>query len=191
MSIEKLKTSLLSEAQKEADGITSEARAQSQKMLEEERSKIQAVKAVAEKDVVRLLDEERNERMAWARLEAKRINAEAKEDAIKVVLDDFMETLAGMRKSAEYKRFLKHSVETAATELGAPVIAHVRSGDKDTLSKMKGVTVVEDLEGLGGALVESENGMVRVNLTLETLVETRRDELRSQIYERLGFGGGK
>jgi vacuolar-type H+-ATPase subunit E/Vma4 len=47
--------------------------------------------------------------------------------------------------------------------------------------------VVDDLEALGGAIVESSDGKVMIDLTLETLFETRRDEIRKQVYEKL-FG---
>jgi vacuolar-type H+-ATPase subunit E/Vma4 len=53
---------------------------------------------------------------------------------------------------------------------------------------MNGVKVVEDLKGFGGALVESADGKIRMDLTLETQFDSRRDELRKSISDKL-FGG--
>lgn len=188
MGIEKLKGSLLSEAQEDAQKILDAAHAQAKAILDEERSKTASMKKEAEEDVVRLLDEQKNERLAWARLESKRINAEAGEDAIKNVLEDFFDALKGARKSPQYGKFLAGAVAAATAELGPGATVHVARGDKSLLPPLKDAKVVDDLPGLGGALVESADGKFRMNFTLETLFEARRDEVRKQVHEKL-FGG--
>jgi vacuolar-type H+-ATPase subunit E/Vma4 len=125
--------------------------------------------------------------LAWARLESKRIIAEAREDAIKNVLEDFFELLQKAKKSKEYKKFLGNAITQAAADLGQAVTIHVLSGDKSLVPPIKGAKVVEDLDALGGAIVESADGKVIIDLTLETVFETRRDEIRKQVYEKL-FG---
>ena len=64
-------------------------------------------------------------------------------------------------------------------------------GDKSLIPALKGAKVVEDLHGFGGALLESADGKIRMDLTLETLFESRRDEIRKKIYEKLFGEGGK
>jgi len=187
MGIERLKGSLLSEAQDDARRIVDAAEAQAKAMMDEERAKRDSMKSKAESEVSELLEEQRNERLAWARLESKRVINEAREDAIKNVLEDFFEQFKDVRKSPEYKRFVARSV-SAAAELGSGSIIHVVKGDKALLGTPKDAQVVEDLDGFGGALVESANGKIRMDLTLETLFESRRDEIRKQIYDKL-FGG--
>jgi V/A-type H+/Na+-transporting ATPase subunit E len=188
MGIEKLKGSLISEASEDAKKIVDGAEAEVKGLLEEERARKASLKKEAEKDVARALEEQRNERIAWARLESKRLLSEAKEDAIKGVLEDFFESLGSVRKAPEYKKFLNSSVAAAVAELGAGSVVRVAKGDKALLSSLKGTKVSEDLEGLGGAMVESADGKIRIDLTLETQYESRKDDIRKQIYEKL-FGG--
>lgn len=188
MGIEKLKGSLISEAREDAQKINAEADAQARKLLEDERSRIAGMKKEADAETERILEEQRNERIAWARLESKRILAEAREDAIKAVLEDFFGTLSTARKAPEYRKFLTKAVGKAMDELGEDSVVHVIKGDRALLGALKGAKVVEDLEGLGGALVESADGKIRIDLSLETLFETRRDDIRKQVYEKL-FGG--
>lgn len=187
MGIEKLRHSLLSEAKEEADEIIQSAEAQAGRMLQEEEAKREAMKASAEQEVEDMLDGQRNERIAWARLEAKRIGAEAREDAINSVMDSFFDTLAKARGSAEYKKFLKGAIAEAASDLGGKVVIHVVKGEKALSPKIKGAKIVDDLDALGGAVVETSDGRIRVDLTMETLVDTRRDEIRKKIADRL-FG---
>jgi vacuolar-type H+-ATPase subunit E/Vma4 len=188
MGIEKLKNSLLSEAKEEAQQIVQTAQSHVSGMLQEEKAREKKLRESAEKEVKRTLAEQRNERIAWARLEAKRIGAEAREDAINNVLEEFFNELAKARKSPEYKKFMKNSIPTAAAELDGKVTVHVVKGDKALVPKLKNAKIAEDLSGLGGALVESADGRIRVDLRLETLVDTGRDEIRKQIAAAL-FGG--
>src|SRR4030095_645015 len=118
MGIEKLKGSLLSEAEKDARKIVEEAQSEAKTLLESERAEKAQRKKAAESEVERLLEEQRNERLAWARLESKRILAEAKEDAMKGVLEDFFAQLQEVRKSPEYKKVLNSAVPAAVNELG-------------------------------------------------------------------------
>jgi vacuolar-type H+-ATPase subunit E/Vma4 len=187
MGIEKLKDSLLSEAGEDAQKIIRTAEEQAESMMEEERGKRSAMKQEAEAEVERMLAEQRNERLAWARLESKRVMSEAREDAIKNVLEEVFGALESCRKTPEYKRFLTKSVASAVAELGEGAVIHVVKGDKALLGTAKGARIVEDLEGLGGALVEASHGRMRIDFTLETQFESRRDDIRKRIYDRL-FG---
>lgn len=188
MGIEKLKGSLLSEANEDARKIIETAEAHVRSMVEEERSKASAIKKNAEAEVERLMEEQKNERLAWARLESRRILAEAREDAIKGVLDDFFDALKSARGSPEYKRFISKAVAEAAAELGSKVTIRILKGERKLVPTLKDVTVVEDLDALGGAIVESSDGKILIDLTLETLFESRRDEIRKQVNDKI-FGG--
>ena len=188
MGIEKLKGSLLSEAGEDARKILAASEAQAKAVLDEERARRAALKKDSEKEIERVIGEQKNERIAWARLESKRILAEAREDAIKAVLEEFFESIGSVRKSPEYKKFLSEAASSAAGELGSGAVIHVSKGDKALFSPPKGARVSEDLEGLGGAMVESVDGKIRIDMTLETMFEGRRDEIRKKIYDNL-FGG--
>ena len=93
MGIEKLKGSLTSEANEDAKKIVDSAEAEIKKMREEELGRKTSIKKEAEQNVEKLLVDQRNERIAWARLESKRVIAEAREDAIKGVIEIFFESL--------------------------------------------------------------------------------------------------
>jgi len=188
MGIERLKGSLLSEAGNQAQRIVDEAEGKAEAMLEAERSRQAQARADAEKELEELLEDQRNEKLAWARLEAKRVRAEAEEDLIKASLDQVIDEMVAMRGGAEYKAFIKRAVEEGAAELGAGMTVHVLKGEKNLVPKLKSGKIAEDLQGLGGVLMESKEETVRVDFTLETMIETRRDDLRKAIHAKI-FGG--
>ncbi len=189
MGIERLTSTLVLEANKEAAEIVKAAESHVQKMVEDERAKNTELVRNAEEEVAKLLEGQKNERVAWARLEAKRILAEAREDAIKNVLEEFFASLKASKKSKEYKAFMTRGVKLAVQELGGPgLVIHVCKGEGRLIGKVRGAKVVEDLDALGGLIVETKDGKLRENLTLETIFESRRDEFRKVIGDNL-FGG--
>jgi vacuolar-type H+-ATPase subunit E/Vma4 len=186
MTMNKLISSLVSDAKKEAEGIIRTAESDVEKLIAEEKAKRAILLREADSDCGRILEDQKRERVAWARLEARRVLAEAREDAINGTLGEMYTMLADLRKSPDYGSFVKEGVARAVSELGSEdeLIVHVAKGDKKYVSKFKG-EVREDLDAVGGVLVERADGKVCVNLTLESVLETRKDELRKKIYEKL------
>ncbi len=190
MGIEKLTGSLVGEANQGAQEIVKTAQWHVDQMLKEEQSKEDELKGKASAEVKARLEAQRNERLAWARLEAKRVIAEAREDAITNNLESFFEELKNARKAAAYKSFLEKSVAEAVKELGGACTVHVAKSDAAMLGKLHDCKVVTDLEALGGAIVESEDRSVRIDLRLETLFDLGRDGLRKEVHDLL-FGKRK
>lgn len=192
MGIEKLTSSLLKEADDEAAKIVAAAESHVKEMKAKERTKMAGMEKQAEQEVEKVLKDQKNERLAWARLEAKRITAEAREDAINNAIEDIFDSLRDIRKSKEYKDFMLRSIPVAVKELEADKLTlHVLKDDKKLLPKLpKSCKVATDLDALGGAMIETQDGKMRADLTLETLFELRRDELRKKISAEL-FGGKK
>lgn len=187
MGIEKLTSSLLKEADDEAAKITAAAEAHVKEMKAKERSKMAGMEKQAEQEVEKVLKDQKNERLAWARLEAKRITAEAKEDAINNAIEEIFDSLGDIRKSKEYRDFMSKSIPAAASELGnEKITVHVLKDDKKLVPKLpKSCKIETDLDALGGAILETEDGKMRADLTLETLFELKRDDLRKMISAEL------
>ncbi|MBI2079422.1 hypothetical protein HYT84_01545 [Candidatus Micrarchaeota archaeon] len=185
MTMDKLVSSLLTDAKKEADEIIKTAEWHVDKMVAEEKAKRVVLLKTSEEEADKLIKEQEKERLAWAKLESKRIISEAKEDVIKTIMQEIFSKLENFRKSKEYAAFLKSGVNNACKELGTEqsCTVHVKKGDKKYLSTK--ARVVEDLEGIGGALVENTDGLIRINLTLENLFESNTDLIRKEIYHKL------
>jgi len=93
--------------------------------------------------------------------------------------------LLTLRETPGYSKFLTQRVKEGLEELSVsnPVV-HVCKGDKKFLKGIK-AKVAEDLSGMGGAVIESADGTVRVDCSLETLFEDKRELLRKKLYERM------
>lgn len=186
MGIEQLTAEILAEAKNEAKQITEGAEAEKKRILDEEKKAVSATLSQAEAEATALVESQRRERVAWARLEAKKLEGDAREEVIRDALDALYAQMEKFRKSKEYGDFLSARVEEGVKEIGVsnPTI-HLCKGDKKFLKNNSKAKVVEDLEGIGGAIVESADGAVRVDLTMETLFEDKKEFLRKKLYEKL------
>ncbi|MBN2478027.1 V-type ATP synthase subunit E [Candidatus Micrarchaeota archaeon] len=188
MSMDRVIDSLLAEAKAEARMVLQEAEKSAKEEIEKAKKENQKKLKSSEEDAEKRLENQRRERIAWARLEKKRILAEAKEDAISGVMDELYGMLSSFRKSKEYPKFMKRKLSEALDELETSnVVVHVAKGDKKYINGKK-LSVAEDLDAAGGLVVESKDGKVRVDSTLESLFEYSKPELRKEIYSKM-FGG--
>lgn len=191
MGIEKLTSSLLVDARNEAGEIIKAAEWHVEKMLSEEKAKRAILLKNAEEEAQHLIAEYEKERVAWSRLEAKRIISEAKEDAVRDFLDAFFDMLPALKKSAAYKDFVKSCLKKAGEELGSNVLIHCVKGEKSLISSVSSGKVVEDLKSIGGVVVETSDGKSRIDMRFESLFDSKREDLRKYFYQLIFGSEGK
>ena len=185
MEIEELTGAILAEAKKEADSIISAAEKEAKETVSQEKKRLNEQLAAAEKEANSFNESQHRERIAWARLEAKRVISEAKEGVVDDAIEDLFALMRKFPKDRRYPAFLKKKVKAAIAEIGnSRAVVHVTKSDKKHLSGIK-ATVKTDLDAFGGAIVESADGKVSINLTLANLLDERKDLVRKRIYEAL------
>jgi V/A-type H+-transporting ATPase subunit E len=185
MGIEKLTSVIISDANKQAEEIINSAAKQAKQMIHEENAKSLLMLRSSEESLKVQMEAHRNERISWARLESKRISAEAKEDAISNSLEIFFDLLKKSKGSKKYKAFIDDCVSKATEELGQNLTLYISKDEKSLLPKTFKGKVVE-LETLrGGLIAESADGKFRLNMSFDSLFESKKDDLRKQIYQML------
>ncbi len=189
MPIEKLGSSLLADARKEANAKIRNAEKQAEELLSHAEKEWMEKEKEVLKQADEMMKEERKERLAWARLESKRRIEEAKDEVVKKVMDALANKFKKYRKSAGYGSFLKGLVKKAGEEMGKKsMVLHVAPGDGKIVKGMG--SVKEDLDSLGGVVAESRDGSVRADYSFETLMEMKKEEIRRMVYEGV-FRGRK
>ncbi|HLD59517.1 MAG TPA: V-type ATP synthase subunit E family protein [Candidatus Bilamarchaeaceae archaeon] len=184
MGVEKLSTAILEDSKKEAQKITASAQEQADQLLHEENAKFVLLRKSSEESTKELMDAHTNERLAWARLESKRINAEAKEDAISNSLESFLEELNKSKKSKKYKEFVIRSAKTAYEQFGKDAVFYICRGEKSLLPKGLNAKVVEsDLSG--GLIIESSDAKFRLDFSFDSLFDVQKEDLRKMVYQML------
>ncbi|MFH2105966.1 MAG: V-type ATP synthase subunit E [Candidatus Micrarchaeota archaeon] len=185
MGIEKLTSVIISDANKQAEDIVNSAANQAKQMIHEENAKSLLMLRSSEESLRSQMEAHRDERISWARLESKRISAEANEDAISNSLEMFFDLLKKSKGSRKYKAFIESCVSKAGEELGQNPTFYVCKGEKSLLPKGLKGKVVESETLLGGLVAESTDGKFRLDMSFDSLFAFQKDELRKQVYQML------
>ncbi len=170
---------VLSAAQAEARKIAKNSEHEAQKILEKAQHAGQAEG-----------NEQKAEMYAAARLRAKRIIAEAREKAVENVLAELRDEMYGFTKTKEYSDLLVKLAKSGVKAIGPGAVVKARKEDEKNL-RSAGLNMSPILlQCLGGVIVETADGRVRVNNTLESLLEQFTPQLKQRAYEEL-FGKAK
>ncbi|HMK53760.1 MAG TPA: V-type proton ATPase subunit E [Methanobacteriaceae archaeon] len=196
---EKIVSSILEEAEGEAQSILAEA--------EEKASKIKTdgeQKAEMEKDRI-LEGAQKQSQMKYqqiiseAKMNSRRMELEAREEVIEAAFQKAEEKLKDLASSSssEYLEALKKIIKEASVEIGGgELILHVKEDDaakiKDSLTALASevsqdtgnTTTMEmgsAISTIGGAVIKTKNGEIEVNNTIEARILRFKKMLRSEV----------
>ncbi len=162
----------LKEAESEADRILKDAEGQAKAIVEQ-------AKAKAKDEAQQKLSQ-----VSAARLEGKKRIAEARDAVVAAQLDEVKAALQEFADSSRYDTVLKGLAEHGAEALGGKVRILARKKDLPRLKKF-GYADVSETDCMGGCLVVSSDGRIRINNTFEALYEQSLEKLRQAIFEEL------
>jgi len=182
---------ILSEAQKEAEKLKEEAKKRAEAKAE---WILRKAKTQAEIEKQRII--------ANAKLEVRKKKLAVQEELIRKVIESLKERLASL-PDEEYFPILVELTVKAVEELGvesvvihsnertlkliAERLAEFKEKIKEALGREVEVTLGEPFHTIGGVIVESSDGSVRVDNTFEARIERFESELRATVAKAL-FG---
>ncbi len=185
MGLEQLTATIMDEAKREAEAALASAEAERKKMISDLKASAMDARKAAEARTAEFVEAQRRERIAWARLEAKRMVSETKEGVVEDAIEDAFSKIRAFPKNKAYPKFLNSLIQRGVKELGEPSpVVRVRKEDKRHVKAGK-FSVKNNLEAWGGCVVESSDGSVSIDLTLTALLSQKRDALRKRLYENL------
>jgi vacuolar-type H+-ATPase subunit E/Vma4 len=122
---------------------------------------------------------ERGQRIAAAKLQARKLLYEARERRLEQALRDTRALLADFAQRPEYAAVLKRMVDAATDALGKQIRVQGRAEDAPRLSKVAGKAFdPAPLPILGGLVAETTDGSRRLNLSFDELLRLREDRVR-------------
>ncbi|HKV90272.1 MAG TPA: V-type ATP synthase subunit E [Thermoplasmata archaeon] len=123
---------------------------------------------------------ERAQRLASAKLQARKAVYEAKERQTSGALGRVREILGEYTRSEEYGKVLRRMAAYATERLGKSAKVMGRSEDAALLKKAAGAAFDPAPQPiLGGLVAESADGARRLNLSFDELLRLREDQVRA------------
>lgn len=185
MGFEELANELHKGADAEGRKLTHASEKNAGKIVEDAKEKAEEIVKAAKKEATEFAKQEASERTTSAKLAAKKTVDEARDEAVEASMEQLWQRFKSdsMKKSV-YPGLIERMVADGITELGTGnVTVYARSEDKPYVKAAE----IKKLpaEYCGGVIVESMDGKVRVNKTLEEIFAQKKPQLRKEIYTRL------
>ncbi|GAB4314296.1 MAG: V-type ATP synthase subunit E family protein [Methanobacteriaceae archaeon] len=200
---EKIVSSILSDAQGEADAIIQEAETKAASIISEGEQQAQMEKERIIDDAKKQANMKYQQIISEAKMNARRMELEGREEVIDQAFtkaEDELRNIAST-SSAEYIESLKNIVKEASTEIGGGnLLVLVKEEDvskiKDSLSdiekeventtgKKTTLEMGDNITTIGGAVVKTKNGEIEVNNTIEARMQRFKKALRSEVAQVL------
>ena len=190
MSLDTVVEDIRDEARARAEEIRTDGESRAEEIREAAERDAEEILETAEREVERQVDQEREQKLSSAKLEAKQERLEARREVLEDVRDDVEARIADI-DGDEREELTRALLEAAAAEFDGveSVRVHGHEDDEDLLE-----SVVEEFEGfavgdpvncLGGVVVESDASRVRVNNTFDSVLEDVWEENLREISARL------
>jgi len=185
MGFEELATELSKGAEAEGKKLIHAAEKSAGKMVEEAKEKSEEQLKAAKKDAADFAKQEAAERITSAKLAAKKMVDEARDEAVAASMEQLWQRFkANSMKKSVYPGLLDKLVKEGTAELAvSQPIVYARNDDRQYLQGCQFKELPS--EHCGGVIVESPSGKVRVNKTLEEIFAQKKPALRKEIYDRL------
>lgn len=187
MGFEELAGELHRNAEAEGKKLIAAAERNAKKTEEEAQAKADELLRSSKKEAQSYAKQESSERLTSAKLAAKKTVDEARDDAVEGSLHQVWSAFksASLRKGT-YPQLMQRLIADGMKELGTnEAVVYVRDEDRQLVSGYRTAKLPPQYSG--GAILESANGRIRVNKTLEEVFSQQKSSLRKKIYDRL-FG---
>ena len=182
MTLQHVKKELLQEAKKEADRILADAEKEITGIKKKVKDEITQYKKEARQHIEEMAKGSEKRILAAANFDAQRLLNTAKKEAVDLLLLKVKQKLTSS-SDRERKEFLSKLLEMAKKEI-SPARVYVAAQDVNLVS---GDFSVKKAEISGGLIAETKEGTIRVNLSIEELLQSLREEKSAELNEVL-FG---
>jgi vacuolar-type H+-ATPase subunit E/Vma4 len=179
MSLEDLVEEIRRRGEAELRSIT-DARAQEAARIASERDhRIAEIRAESQRATEAEVARERAQRLAAAKLQARKQLYEAREKRLGAAIDGTRQLLTGYTATSAYVPTLRRMFQAATEQLGKSVRVQGRAEDATLLAKVAGKSFdPTPAPILGGLVAETTDGSRRLNLSFDELLRLKEDRVR-------------
>jgi vacuolar-type H+-ATPase subunit E/Vma4 len=179
MSLESLIEEIRARAEVELKATQDARQAAATKIAADRDRAIAEIAATSARTTEAEVARERAQRIAAAKLKARKMLYEARERRLEGALRDTRALLAEYTDRPEYPAVLKRMVQVANDELGRTIRVSGRAEDAARLRTAAGKSFDPTPQPiLGGVIAETADGSRRLNLSFDELLRLREDKVR-------------
>ena len=179
MSLESLVEEIRQHAEAELKATMDQQKAEGLRIVTDRDRRIAEIRTSSQRATEIEVSRERAQRIAGAKLQARKLLYEAREQRLEASLRETRGLLASYTSSAAYPAVLKRMVEVANGSLGRSLRISGRAEDASALAKVAGKSFDPAPQPIvGGLIAETTDKSRRLNLSFDELLRLREDEVR-------------
>jgi vacuolar-type H+-ATPase subunit E/Vma4 len=180
MTLERLVAEIRARGEREVAEETQRLESEKARLLSERAARVRSLQTDLRSKAEAEARRERTQRVAGARMQARKLEYEAEERAMGTSLDSVRELLRGFVASNDYPAVLRRMYSVATDELGKDVRISGRAEDGASLRSLAGRSFDPTPQPiLGGLIAETPDGARRLVLSLDELLRLREDRVRA------------
>jgi len=189
MSLDTVVEDVRDEARAHAKEIRESAESEAEEIIAEAEADAERIREERLAEVERQIDQEREQTLSSAKLEAKQERLGARRDVLEDVYDDVESAIAdieGDRRRELTATLLDASL--AEFDDDEPVAVYARPEDAELVEELLADRDAEldgEVDCLGGVVAESDASRVRVNNTFDSVLDSVWDDELKQVADRL------
>lgn len=190
MTLDTVVEDIREQARARAEEIRDEADTEANEILEAAEADAEEIRAEILDDAEGQIEQEREQRMSSAKLEAKQSRLEARRDVLQSVRDDVEAEVVDLADD-ERRELTEALLDAAAAEIddGATVEVYGRAEDQELLESLlaeyDGFEFAGEFDCLGGVVVESTESRVRIKNTFDSILEEVWEDNLREISDML------
>ena len=182
MSLETLVAEISARGRAELESIEASRAAEAARIVADRDAQIAAIRAESDRLGEAEAARERAQRIAAAKLRARKLLYEAREARLERALEETRALLEKYTESDDYPATLQRMYDAATRELGKSVRVRGRAADASRLAKVAGKSAdPTPLPILGGLVAETPDGARRLNLSFDELLRLHEDRVRETL----------
>lgn len=193
MSLETVVEDIRDEARARAKEIRAEGDERAEEIVAEAERDAEEIRSEREREVVRTIEQEREQRLSSANLEAKQKRLEARRDVLGDVREAAEREVAAIDGDRR-ERLTRELLEATAAEFDedATVQIYGRADDAELLTSLlaeyDSLAHAGEYDCLGGVVAESKQSRIRVNNTFDSVLddvwEDNLKEASARLFEQ-------
>ena len=190
MTLDTVAEDIREQARARAEEIHEEAGADAEELLAEAEADADEIREEILGDADRQIEQEREQRLSSAKLEAKQERLEARRDVLQSVRDAVEDEIASL-EGEEREELTRALLDAAATEIDSEegIEVYGRADDRalieSILADYDGFSYASEYDCLGGVVVESQESRVRIKNTFDSVLEDVWEANLREISDRL------
>ena len=183
MDLNNVVLEIISEAEKKAEEIAESADKERSRILDEAKARARAKKEELEKGAEERIKQIRTKELAVSRMNARKIEMNAKKEAVEAVYRDFY---GKIYETVDRETLLKKLFEAGKGQMEVAT-AYANNDDFEAAKKLFGGVDVKKTVISGGLVLENHAKTEKLDMSVETLVQNLRKETVNELWKIL-FG---